>query len=65
MRHWLRTQVDIEWAARLEPEARLEQANCAYQLFHDLHHPFAIPLLRGFATLDEFFRFEREQSLLR
>ena len=65
MRRWLRTDDDVEWAARLSAEARLEQANCAFRLFHDLHQPFAEPFVKGFATLEEFFRFEKEQDLPR
>lgn len=65
MRRWLRTPDDIEWAVRLTPQARLEQANCAFQLFHDLHGPYASPFLKSFETLSEFFRFEKENRLPR
>jgi hypothetical protein len=57
-------QEDLEWAARTTPESRLSQANCAFRLFHELHQPFAKPFVRGFATLEEFFRFEREHTPL-
>ncbi|MFN0152424.1 MAG: hypothetical protein ACKVU1_17095 [bacterium] len=49
----------------MTPEARLELANCAFRLYHDLHHPFAKPFVRAFETLEEFVRFEEEESLPR
>ncbi len=54
---------DLDWAARMTPEACLELANCAFRLYHDLHHPFAKPFTRGFDTLEEFFRYEDENQL--
>jgi len=56
---------DLDWAARMTPEARLELANCAFRLYHDLHRPFAKPFTRAFETLEEFLRFEEEESLPR
>jgi hypothetical protein len=58
---------------RIEPEAlafslslsvadRLRQANAAFRLFHALHRPYERPFVRGFDTLEEFFRFEEERS---
>jgi hypothetical protein len=54
---------DLEWAAKMTPQARLELANTAFKLFHELHRPFAVPFTRSFATLEEFFRFQREHDL--
>jgi len=56
---------DLEWAVRLAPESRLELANCAFRLYHDLHHPFAKPFTKAFDTLEEFFRFEEDESFPR
>lgn len=56
---------DLEWAARLTPESRLELANCAFRLYHDLHQPFAKPFTKAFDTIEEFFRFEEENRLPR
>ncbi len=50
----------LAWASALTPEERLRQANAAFRLFHHLHRPFSKPFIQSFASVEEFFRFEKE-----
>ncbi|MGQ0723461.1 MAG: hypothetical protein ACT4PE_18080 [Candidatus Eiseniibacteriota bacterium] len=55
----------LNWSLSLTPEQRLRQANAAFRLYHELHRPFARPFHRGFDTVEEFFRFQKESDLPR
>ena len=54
---------ELEHSLRLEPLERLRQANAAFRLYHALHKPHARPFLKGFDSLEDFFRFEKEAPL--
>ena len=53
---------DLDTALTLSAADRLRQANAAFRLFHELHQPYERPFLRGFAKLEEFFRFDEEEQ---
>jgi hypothetical protein len=55
----------LDWSLSLTPEQRLRQADAAFRLYHELHRPFARPFHRGFDSLEEFFRFQKESDLSR
>lgn len=50
----------LEFALHLTPEDRVRQALCAWQVYHDLHHPYATPRLQGFDSYEEFARAARQ-----
>jgi hypothetical protein len=52
----------LAWSLTLSPEQRLRQANAAFRLYHHLHRPFEKPFVRSFATVEEFFRFQKEHA---
>jgi hypothetical protein len=49
----------LDFALQLTPEDRVRQALCAWQVFHDLHHPYATPRHQGFDSYEEFARATR------
>lgn len=51
---------ELEWSLSLSAAERIRQANAAFRLFHALHAPFAQPVARGFASIDELHQFEKE-----
>jgi hypothetical protein len=46
----------LEFALRLTPEDRVRQAICAWRIYLELHHPYAVPRLQGFDTYEECAR---------
>ena len=49
----------LDFALRLTPEDRVRQALCAWQVFHELHHPYATPHNEGFDSYEAFARATR------
>jgi hypothetical protein len=66
MNRVIRIDADLlEWSLSLTPEQRLRQAEAAFRLYHQWHRPYARAFHRGFDSLEEFFRFQKESDLLR
>ena len=56
------TQELVEHARSLAPEDRIRQALCAWEILYTLHRPADPPRLRGFDTLDAFWKAEAEEA---
>lgn len=50
----------LEFARNQSVEDRVRQALCAWRVYHELHHPYEKPFLRGFDTVEAHWRSEVE-----